>query len=129
MGRDNNNAGIHLLPRGYNGSTDSIDEYDKYSSIIADQLDRPYRFGVNSIPPYKSVFTDIEVCNFITLWNTRGESNRCLCGCTPLKFNGKVYIKYHKNNKMENILIPAKQCPDCGRIFAVKSIIMKELNK
>ena len=36
MGYNQNNAGIHLVPRGYKGSFDSFQPYDRYGAIIAE---------------------------------------------------------------------------------------------
>lgn len=36
MGYNQNHAGIHWVPRGYNGGFDSFQPYDKYGAMIAE---------------------------------------------------------------------------------------------
>ena len=36
MGYNQNNAGIHMIPRNYRGRTDVIDYHDKYATIMAE---------------------------------------------------------------------------------------------
>lgn len=115
MGRDNNNAGIHLVPKGYNGRTDVIDRFDGYGAMIAEH-------NRNKKEDIESFLSDIELCNFIEIVDKRGERKYCLCGGV-LKYEEKLIIRFHHNKNMTFVNMPGKKCIDCER----KLVVRKEL--
>ena len=149
MSRNNEYAGMHFVRRG----RQSFDpgDYDKYGDIISEQmmketysknihvnnyalLDRSAKqkskeaLKKENERKKEEFFKDIELCNFIVLWNRKGQESRCLCGGV-LCFQDNVPVRFHKNGKMQEILVTAKVCKDCGRKFVVKNLIEEAVKK
>lgn len=120
MGRDNNNAGIHIIPRGYQGVGDT-DEYDKYAKIIAESK------GGSLLD--SKIIEDINACNFITIWDKKGKYNECKCRCSKLKFADNT-IKYHKTfDSLGSVVVPGKVCPECGRMYVVRELVLEAIKQ
>ena len=120
MGKDNNNAGIHAIPKGYRGPSEA-DEYDKYAEMIAES-DR------HSILEDK-IISDVRDCNFIILWDKKGKYNECKCKCAKLKFS-ELEIKYHKTfNTLGTVYVSGKTCPACGRMYVVRDLVIEAIRK
>ena len=119
MGRDNNNAGIHLVPKGYNGRTDMVDTFDRYGAMIAENR-RSKKEDIESL------LSDIELCNFIDIVNKRGERKKCLCG-GALKYEEKLMIRFHHNRNMVYFEMTGKQCKDCERKLVVRNELCEKL--
>ena len=115
MGRDNNNAGLHLVPRGYNGRTDIVDTFDRYGAMIVEN-NRSKKQDIESL------LLDVELCNFIEIVDKRGEKKNCLCG-GMLKYDEKLMIRFHHKKNMVFLRMAGKQCKECER----KLVVRKEL--
>ena len=121
MGYNQNNAGIHLVPRGYKGSFDSFQPYDRYGAIIAENnLSRENR--------EKKILEDIKLCNFISIADKRGQVKQCVCG-GKLSYKENLEIRFHKNGKMSSIHMNGKQCIDCERKLVIKGELLLKLEK
>lgn len=118
MGKDNNNAGIHLVPKGYNGKTDIVDVFDKYGTMIAENR--------NKKEDIESILSDVELCNFIEIVDKRGERNKCLCGGV-LSYDEKLMIRFHHNKNMVYLKMAGKQCKDCERKLVVRNELCENL--
>ncbi len=119
MGRDNNNAGIHLIPNGYNGPSEN-DEYDKYAELLAD-------FPKNSKAIDDRIIEDVTLCNFLSVWDKKGRYNECRCKCSKLTY-AELKLKYHKTPSELGVAdVTGKICPACGRMYAVREIILKAI--
>ena len=92
MGYNQNNVGIHLVPRGYKGSFDSFQPYDRYGAIIAEN-------NLSKENREKKILEDIKLCNFISIADKRGQVKQCVCG-GKLSYKENLVIKFHKNGKM-----------------------------
>ena len=70
MGRDNHNAGIYLVPRGYRGGTDFVDTFDRYGAIIAENnlKKKANAIKVSGVGNSESLLADVELCNFIAFF-------------------------------------------------------------
>lgn len=123
MGYDQNNAGIHLVPKGYKSTRDSFQLYDKYAAIIAEANMKKK----NKTSP-DEILKDVELCNFVMFANKRGEFKQCLCG-GKLNYKDKLVVKYHDKNKMQSIEMNGKQCEDCERKMFVKSEVIECIQK
>ncbi len=120
MGRNNNNAGIHIIPRGYQGPSET-DEYDKYYELIADSKK-------GSLLDSK-IIEDINACNFITIWDKKGKYNECKCRCSKLKYADNK-VKYHKSyDSLGTVVVPGKVCPACGRMYVVRDIVLNVIKQ
>ena len=121
MGRDNHNAGIHMIPWNQAGRNDSVDAFDRHTSIIAEQ-----RMKENVVNK-RSIISDVTLCNFVFLEPKRGEKKRCLCGGT-LKYKNDLRVKFHNGNGLVSILLTGKQCEDCERkVFVENEVVDKIL--
>ena len=124
MGYDQNNAGLHLVPRGYKGSRDSFQPYDKYAAIIAEANMKKQSKTTTS----EEILKEVELCNFVMFAKKRGEFKQCLCG-GKLNYKDKLVVRYHDNNKMQSIEMMGKQCVDCERKMLVKSEVVDHIQK
>ena len=74
------------------------------------------------------MIADIKLCNFIEIWNKRGERKNCLCGGL-LQYSDAVVVKYHQKGKMIQAVVSGKECPDCERKFVIKELILKAISE
>ena len=120
MGYDQNNAGLHLIPRGNKGSSETFQPFDKYGAIIAENHMK------NKYADQK-ILEDVKLCNFISLADKRGQLKQCVCG-GKYKYVDNLVIRFHRAGKMSSVQMPGKICIDCERKMAVKSELLSKIN-
>ncbi len=79
---------------------------------------------ISDVEIFKKVFDDLQKCNFIVIWEKKGQSPTCLCGGI-IDYNDKVEIKYHDHDRIESRFVPGKICRDCGRKYVTSETIRK----
>ena len=124
MNYDQNNAGIHLIPRGYKGRSDTIQPMDKYAEMIA----TAHMAGRKKDNKDNEIIKNIENCNFIIFMSKRGQRKKCLCG-GELHYKDKVVIKFRDGDIMKSIEMAGKQCVDCERKVLVKSEVLEKVKQ
>lgn len=120
MGYDQNNAGLHLIPRGYKGSPETFQPFDKYGAIIAENhMKKEYTD--------QKILEDVQLCNFISLADKRGQLKQCVCG-GKYKYVENLLIRFHRKGKMSSVQMPGKICIDCERKMVIKSELISKIN-
>ena len=129
--KSNLDAAVHKVVKGYHRGGD---EEDRFSKIVKDQYERDIEPPGPGINYYKELenqqkenskkvpFENIELCNFIILWDEKGQDTECPCGGT-LNYQSKLPVKFRKNGIMQTVYVDGKVCKDCGRKFVVKELI------
>ena len=124
MGRDNHNAGLHLVPQNYRTSFDSKEEWDKYAEILSTQNKQ----SIMVTPPFygDTRMTQIIRKNNVVIWERKGQESACDCG-TKLKYSDNLDLKWSEMGKEKGITITGKFCPSCNKKYVVRSCLITEL--
>lgn len=122
MGHDNNNAGIHLIPHGYRIAYDNMDTYDKYAGMIVENRNKE-NDHLQRRTNKKLLSTETNV----VLWDVRGQSNQCKCS-NILDYSDNIQIQCTYRKVPNKIIMAGKLCRSCGKVYVVKSELLKKIS-
>ena len=131
MGYDQNHAGIHLAP--YGARYHDYSPSDKYSSIIADEMERQFadsyhKYEQKILRDGNEILKNVKTWNYILLEKNKGEVKKCSCG-TIMNYKENIEIRYKKLNYTFTVHLTGKQCPRCHRILMVESNVINAIRE
>lgn len=125
MGREQHNAGIHLVPFGKDRSKDEMASFDKFGAIIAENNLRKKAKEVKVENTDKDkFFENVKMCNFIMLTANKYDNSKCPCGGQFI-YKENMKIKYRKNSEvMSEVYVTGKICRDCERKLVLENLLL-----
>ncbi len=129
MGRDNNNAGIHLVPDHYKYKSDIIEKKDKYACIIAEERLKDYKSDSpsysNIIKKRNAFLQNVSNCNFVKIMEDKYSVISCKCGSKTIHYREDLNLKFRHNGEMVIITSKGKKCMECGRVYVLQDDLTK----
>ena len=121
MGRDNNNAGMHLIRKGGNGFDDWQDVeagralyFDDTRPQVTNQVDNDIVRNV------------MENNSNVVLCESFGQYKECECG-GKLKYKSDIYINYFKGNEIDFDYFEGLICLKCDRKYLIKQWLLDRI--
>lgn len=71
----------------------------------------------------------IEEYNDVYLWETKGQNSKCIVCDEKLEYSEKILLQYMIRNQIHSVQMTGKYCKTCGKVYVLKSDLLKELKK
>ncbi len=74
------------------------------------------------------IYKQILDSNRVTIWQKKGQSNRCQCG-EMLYYSSNIVLNYIDKKKLHQIHIDGKWCKKCETYYVVKTLLVDKIKE